>query len=215
MVRTTKAEKQTVAPVAPVENVVVEAAAPKKTKKAAATATAPVVAAPVPAPVPEPVVAESTEQTIFDKLSEYGAKIQQISNLLTTLKNDYKTLEKNVVRELKTAQKLSSKKKKTSSGNRAPSGFTMPTLISDELAAFLGKENGTKMARTVVSKELNNYIKENNLKDKANGKIIHPDKKLAELLRIPPNEQLHFFNLQRYMKVLFPKTPVNATVATA
>jgi len=111
MVRTTKAEKQTVAPVAPVENVVVEAAAPKKTKKAAAKVeAAPVVAA--PAPEPEQVATESAESTIFDKLAEYGAKIQQVSNLLSTLRSDYKTLEKIVVRTIKAAEKSSSKRKK-------------------------------------------------------------------------------------------------------
>jgi len=215
MVRTTKAEKQTVAPVAPapVENVVVEAAAPKKTKKAAAAAkveAAPVVAA--PAPEPEQVATESAESTIFDKLAEYGAKIQQVSNLLSTLKSDYKTLEKIVVREIKAAQKSSSKRKKNSSGNRAPSGFVKPAPISDELAKFLGKSSGTEMARVEVSKEINAYIKSNNLKDQKNGRIIHPDSKLTVLLNVKDGEQLTYFNLQKYMKHHFIK---KAPVATA
>jgi chromatin remodeling complex protein RSC6 len=214
MVRTTKAEKQTVAPVAPapVENVVVEAAAPKKTKKAAAKAeAAPVVAAPVPAPEPEQVATESAESTIFDKLAEYGAKIQQVSNLLSTLKSDYKTLEKVVVREIKAAQKSSSRRKKTSSGNRAPSGFVKPAPISDELAKFLGKTSGTEMARVEVSKEINAYIKSHNLKDQKNGRIIHPDSKLTVLLNVKPGEQLTYFNLQKYMKHHFIKKTADAT----
>ncbi len=211
MVRATKAEKQTAAPAAPkpVENVVVEAAPAKKTTKKvkAAEPVAPVVAA---APV-EPVVAESTESaenTIFTKLSEYGAKIQQVANLLSTLKSDYKTLEKTITRELKTAQKLSSRRKKTASGNRAPSGFVKPTRISDELAKFLGKTAGTEMARTEVSKEINTYINNNNLKDKNNGRIIHPDSKLSVLLNIKNGDELTFFNLQKYMKHHFIKAPV-------
>lgn len=211
MVRTTKAEKQTVAPVAPapVENVVVEAA-PKKTKKSSASAAA---AAPASAPVPEPVAAapESTESTIFEKLAEYGAKIQQVSNLLSTLKSDYKTLEKIVVREIKAAQKSSSRRKKTSSGNRAPSGFVKPTLISDELAKFLGKSTGTEMARTEVSKEINAYINSNNLKDQKNGRIIHPDSKLTVLLNVKPGDELTYFNLQKYMKHHFIKKTATAS----
>jgi len=214
MVRTTKAEKQTVAPVAPaaVENVVVvEAAAPKKTKKAAAKVeAAPVVAA--PAPEPEPVTNESTESTIFDKLAEYGAKLQQVSNLQSTLRSDYKTLEKIVVRTIKAAEKSSSKRKKNSSGNRAPSGFVKPAPISDELAKFLGKSSGTEMARVEVSKEINAYIKSNNLKDEKNGRIIHPDSKLTVLLNVKDGEQLTYFNLQKYMKHHFIK---KAPVATA
>jgi chromatin remodeling complex protein RSC6 len=217
MVRTTKAEKQTVAPVAPapVENVVVEAAAaaPKKTKKAAAKVeAAPVVAAPSPAPEPEQVATETTESTIFDKLAEYGAKLQQVSNLQSTLRSDYKTLEKSVVREIKAAQKSSSRRKKASSGNRAPSGFTKPAPISDELAVFLGKSAGIEMSRTDVSKEINAYINSLNLKDEKNGRIIHPDSKLTVLLNVKDGEQLTYFNLQKYMKHHFIK---KAAVATA
>ena len=209
MVRTTKAEKQT-APAAPVENVVVEAAPKKSTKKATKAAAPEPVAAAAPEPVVEQAAVESTENTVFAKLAEYGAKIQQVSNLLSTLKSDYKTLEKVVVRELKAAQKSSSKRKK-STGNRQPSGFVKPTLISDELALFLGKTAGTEMARTAVSKEINAYINTNNLKDKTNGRIIHPDGKLSVLLNIKNGEQLTYFNLQRYMKHHFKK----AAVATA
>ena len=212
MVRATKAEKQTATPATkPVENVVVEAAPVKKTttKKVKATeaaAPAPVVAAPV-----EPVVTESTESsdnTIFTKLAEYGAKIQQVSNLLSTLKSDYKTLEKTITRELKAAQKSSSRRKKTASGNRAPSGFVKPTRISDELARFLGKTAGTEMARTEVSKEINTYINDNKLKDAKNGRIIHPDSKLSVLLNIKNGDELTYFNLQKYMKHHFIKAPV-------
>jgi chromatin remodeling complex protein RSC6 len=213
MVRTTKAEKQTVAPVAPapVENVVVEAVAPKKTKKAAAKVeAAPVVAA--PAPEPEQVATETAESTIFDKLAEYGAKLQQVSNLQSTLRSDYKTLEKIVVRTIKAAEKSSSRRKKTSSGNRAPSGFTKPAPISDELALFLGKSSGTEMARTEVSREINAYINSNNLKDQKNGRIIHPDSKLTVLLNVKAGEELTYFNLQKYMKHHFTK---KAAVATA
>jgi len=209
MVRTTKAEKQT-AP-APVENVVVETAAKKSTKKATKTAAPEPVAVAAPEPVVEQAV-ETTENTVFAKLAEYGAKIQQVANLLSTLKSDYKTLEKVVVRELKAAQKSSSKRKK-STGNRQPSGFVKPTPISDELAAFLGKTAGTEMARTAVSKEINAYINTNNLKDKTNGRIIHPDGKLSVLLNIKNGEQLTYFNLQRYMKHHFKKAEV--AVATA
>ena len=209
MVRTTKAEKQSApAPApAPVENVVVETAPKKSTKKATKAAAPEPVAVAAPEPVVEQAAAESTENTVFAKLAEYGAKIQQVSNLLSTLKSDYKTLEKAVVRELKAAQKSSSRRKK-STGNRQPSGFVKPTPISDELAAFLGKTAGTEMARTAVSKEINAYINTNNLKDKTNGRIIHPDGKLSVLLNIKNGEQLTYFNLQRYMKHHFKKAPV-------
>ena len=150
----------------------------------------------------EPVV----EGNLQLKLAEYGAKLQSLVALVNVVKNDYKTLEKSVARELKVAQKASSKRKK-SSGNRAPSGFVKPTLITDELASFLGKEQGTLLARTAVSKEINGYIRANNLQDPANGRKINADAKLAKLLKLAKTDELTYFNLQKFMKHHFIKTP--------
>jgi len=101
------------APAPVVENVVVEAKAPKVAKKAkepkAATAAPAVVEPVVAAPaVVEPVVADAAEvveNATSVKLAEFGAKIQQAANVLSTLKSDFKTLEKSIARDLKAAQK--------------------------------------------------------------------------------------------------------------
>ncbi len=192
MVRTTKSEKSSAAPV---ENVVVEK---KKSSKKAVVE-------------PTPVVTETTEapaedSSVFAKLGDYNAKLQQLTALLSTLKSDFKTLEKTVTRELKSAQKSSQKKRKVSA-NRQPSGFVKPTRISDELATFLGKDIGSEMARTEVSKEINLYIRSKSLQDKQNGRKIHPDAALTKLLNIGKGEELTYFNLQRYMKHHFLKSP--------
>jgi len=114
-------------------------------------------------------------------------------------------LEKVVSREMKAAAKASSKKRRNNV-NRKPSGFVKPALISDELAAFLGKTVGSEMARTEVSKEINAYIQAHQLQDKKNGRIIHPDAKLTQLLKVEKNDELTYFNLQRYMKHHFTKS---------
>jgi hypothetical protein len=77
------------------------------------------------------------------------------------------------------------------------SGFLTPSLISDELATFLGKPAGTEMARTVVSKELNSYIQSYGLQ---NGRQINPDEKLRKLLRLSDGDELTYFNLHKYLK---------------
>jgi len=183
-------------------------AAPVKEKKSK-TVKEPVVKKPVvetsaPAtPVVEEVIVDAS--TLTSKLADYSAKIQQLSSVVSLLKTEYKQLEKTVAREIKNAQKTASKKKR-SSGNRAPSGFVKPTLISDELALFLGKEKGTELARTAVSKEINAYIRANSLQDKENGRKIHADTKLAKLLKLGKDDELTYFNLQKYMKNHFIKT---------
>ena len=82
---------------------------------------------------------------------------------------------------------------------RAPSKFCTPSNISDELADFLGKEKGTKLARTEVTRGIQQYIRINDLQDKENKRDIKPDEKLSALFNIPDGEQLTYFNLQRYI----------------
>lgn len=174
-----------------------------RTKKAAAPENEMVPAAPAP------VVAEEAAPvveipSVVSKMSEFSAKLQQLVSLFSTVKNDFKTLEKSVAREMKLAAKASSKKRR-SNVNRKPSGFVKPTKISKELADFLGKDHGVEMARTEVSREINAYILAHKLQDKNNGRIIHPDSKLTKLLKIGKDDELTYFNLQRYMKHHFQK----------
>ena len=86
-----------------------------------------------------------------------------------------------------------------------PSGFITPTKISNELAEFLGKPVGTEMLRTDVSRFINGYIRVNNLQDPQNGRVINPDTKLRALLKIGENDELTYFNLQKYMSPHFIK----------
>jgi chromatin remodeling complex protein RSC6 len=183
---------------------------PKAEKKAKA---APVVEAPAPAPVVEaPVETPAAEapapidaSTLASKLNDFGSKIQQVTTILSSMKADYKLLEKSVSKELKAASK-SKKGKKATSANRQPSGFVKPSVISDELIKFLGKEPGTMMSRVEVSKGINEYITTNSLKDKVSGRQINPDAKLATLLKIGKDEVLTYFNLQRFLKIHFVKS---------
>ena len=193
---------------------VVESAAPaveKKTKTPKAK-TSKVETAPAPTPAAEPVAEASTdsEAPLAEQSVEFLAKLQQLGVMISTLKTEYRALEKKWSREVKTAQKVSSKRKRKA-GNRAPSGFVKPTKISDELASFLGKDKGTEMARTEVTRDINKYIRTHNLQDKENGRKINPDTKLAALLKLKKTDELTYFNLQRYMSPHFAKATKEAT----
>jgi upstream activation factor subunit UAF30 len=204
MVRTAKPAKTADAPpvVDPVSTPVAEKA-PKAKKTKKEVAPAPVEAAPVD-DVAAVDFSEGDVAPLAEKSIEFLAKLQQLSALLSTLKSEYRVLEKQWTRELRSAQKQSSKRKRKA-GNRAPSGFVKPTRISDELASFLEKPAGTEMARTEVTREINVYIRNHNLQDKANGRKINPDSKLASLLKLKKTDELTYFNLQKYMSPHFAK----------
>jgi chromatin remodeling complex protein RSC6 len=211
------------APAAPVE-VKVEAApvvVEKKVAKKAAKKVEEVVSAVVAAPVVDEVVsvalapatevpAASAEASLSEQSTDFFAKIQQLGAVISGLKSEYRALEKRWTKELKMSAKRGNNKRKRAA-NRAPSGFVKPTKISDELATFLDKPTGSEMARTEVTRDINLYIRSNSLQDKANGRKINPDSKLAELLKIDAGEELTYFNLQKYMSRHFAKKAVVAT----
>jgi chromatin remodeling complex protein RSC6 len=177
-------------------------AKPAKTTPAKKVKPEPVVEA---APVVEtPETESSAVESLQTEFTGFMSKLQQVSTLMAELKQSFRALEKKAGRELRAAEKASQKRKRKA-GNRSPSGFVKPTLISNELAAFLGKTQGTEMARTEVTREINAYIRAHNLQDKDNGRKINADKKLAGLLKLKAGEELTYFNLQKYMSPHFAK----------
>ena len=153
-------------------------------------------------PTPPPEVLPETE--VAQAFTDLIAQVQGQQQQLASLKAAIRALEKHAMRELKTALKGSRKGKKRA-GARAPSGFVKPTQISTELATFLGKPAGTEMARTEVTKEINQYIREHDLQDPANGRHILANKPLKELLKLEKSDELTYFNLQRFMSPHFAK----------
>ena len=173
---------------------------------------------PPPAPVPTPVAPEPVKTDpvtpevtpIGDVFANLNRSLVDLTVQLSALKLEVKLVEKHVSKELRILDKLNAKKNKNK-GNRAPSGFVKPTKISDELAVFLGRESGTLMARTDVTKQITAYVRSNNLQAKENGRLILADDKLKKLLKYDekavtdPTQQLSYFNLQKYLSCHFEK----------
>lgn len=195
--------------------------APTKTKAPRVKKPSP--PAPEPEPTPSPVVESTTSSSTEEPTSEtenLSSQSAEFMNELTqwisagsALKAKFKSLEKRWARELKNAQKTNKRKKR--GGNHAPSGFVKPTKISDELAKFLDKPVGTEMARTDVTREINKYIRSQNLQQKENGRYINPDAKLSALLKLKKGDELTYFNLQRYMSPHFIKAVKESVPTTA
>jgi chromatin remodeling complex protein RSC6 len=153
----------------------------------------------------EPLVTEDSNN-IFDQFEIIVDSLSHFRIQVNTIQQQIRQLEKNVKKEMKGLKKVAAKSK--NKGNKKPSGFANPTKVTKELCEFMNKQEGTQIARTEVTRALISYIKANNLQNKANKKIILPDEKLKFLLGIEQEQELTYFNLQKYMNKHFISEPV-------
>ena len=83
-----------------------------------------------------------------------------------------------------------------------------PVPISEELAEFLGLTKGEMYSRQQITQGVNKFVKDNDLQNPENRRYILLESeaglKLKALLR-EPDQPLTFFNIQRYLKVHYPK----------
>jgi len=133
-------------------------------------------------------------ESIIDNLSSFKVQISNIQQQI-------RVLDKSIKKQMKTHEKGLAKRAKKPA--RAPSGFARPSKVTKELCEFMNKEEGTKIARTEVTRALVSYIKSNNLEKKENSKIISPDDKLKFLLGVDETDELTYFNIQKYMNKHF------------
>ena len=207
---------------APAASVAAAAPAAKvvKAKAAAAASPAPAAAAPVKtvdvvasvdaAADPAAEVEGSVSAALYTSVL---SKLQSTQSLIASIRAEVNELKRQHARELRVANKANKRRK--TNANRAPSGFVKPTLISNELAAFLGKPEGSVLARTEVTREVNAYIRSQKLQDKDNGRKINPDAKLLKLLKLKKGDELTYFNLQKYMAAHFAKSTPAVAGASA
>lgn len=196
--------------------------APNKKKTKTKKTTKQTTPAPTPAavPVPEPVTAPVTvpepvsplsnandSSCFFDyshKFSELNARLKEAQNIIKDTLSEMSKFEKQITKDRKQVEKELKKKKPKNKTNRQLNGFSKPGDVSDELKTFFGLGKDEKIARTEVTKKITSYCNSNKLQNQKDKRIILPDKKLKKLLRLNDNEELTYFNLQKYMKIHFP-----------
>jgi chromatin remodeling complex protein RSC6 len=188
--------KKTVAPATPAA-VPAKAAPTAVEKKAVPEKKA---AAPVAAVTPsadEPVVV-STFDELVSKVNSFASLLKETQVLLKALSKEYDRMKKTVEKT----------ERKRANARTNPNGFAKPAKITDEMHEFLGVPKGTEISRTDVTRRVNAYIKEHNLYNPANKRIILPDAKLRKILGAAPDQEVTFFNLQRFLSASFVKKPV-------
>ena len=106
--------------------------------------------------VKTPTSTETAEAAIEDQFQGVLAMLSGFRGQITMLQNHIRGLEKNVRKQMKQLQREA--KKNRNRGNRKPSGFAVPTPISDELCDFMKRPHGSQVARTEVTQYIITYI---------------------------------------------------------
>ena len=180
-----------------------------KSKKTTTPAPAP---APVPEPAPEPVAPVTTEAPVVSDtpyLEEFTAVVSALDEAMNTirgLRTRLQKLEKQIHRDTKTLNKKASGKRarKPRDPNAPKSGFAKEGPVSDEMRKFLGLKKDELISRTNVTKRIHEYCKTKNLQNPDDKRQIKADASLRKLLKMSKDDDLTFFNLQKFMKVHFP-----------
>lgn len=193
--------------------------APKKTTPVSADAVAPKTKTPKAVPVPEPVVAEPpatepevvvTDEAVSSPMALLEEKIALLSATFKEVNVQVRLVKKEIDRLRRIADRV---EKKKASAKSSPNGFAKASKITDELCVFLGVPSGSERSRTDVTREIHKYVQANDLSDPKNKRIIlaHKDAKLKALLGSTDNDEISYFNLQKFLKHHFIKpTPVVA-----
>jgi len=139
---------------------------------------------------------------VQEEFSQVLARLNGLKTLCSSVISQIKGLEKNVKKQMKKYERDIKKQSKMS--KKKPSGFAMPTKVSEKLSDFMGLTEGQQVARTEVTKYIINYIKTNNLQNPNNNQSIIPDVKLKSLFDNHDGE-ITYFNIQKHMNKHFIK----------
>ena len=142
-------------------------------------------------------------EEFFLQFESLITQLNAVKSNISGIQQNIKHLEKTVKKQMKGLKREVTKTK--NKGNRQPSGFAKPSKVTKELCEFMNKAEGSEIARTEVTRALVAYIKENKLENTSNSKIISPDNKLKILLGLHDDQELTYFNIQKYMNKHFVK----------
>jgi chromatin remodeling complex protein RSC6 len=192
-----------------------KAAAPKATKTASASSNVTTEVVNASAETSSNVTTEVVNAPAETALSKIESGFSSLQERLTAFRElhaqvmrDTKTLHKEVLRSLRDGAKRKRPKRVLTAeekANRTPNGFQQPVQISAELCNFLGKPEGSLVARTDVTSYFAEYVKKNELQDNKDRKLICPDDTLCKLLNLKKSDKITFFSMQTHMKHHYPK----------
>ena len=131
-------------------------------------------------------------------VAELQKRIEVLETKLTRQERAFRKFKKDLIPE---------SERKT----RTPSGFAKTTYLSPGMCEFLQLPEGSELARAEVTKRVLAYVKDKNLQNKEQKRMIDVDEKLRKLLNPAADEHVTYFSIQRLLKVHYIK-PSSADV---
>tara|TARA_B100001540_G_C15767579_1_gene624714 strand:+ start:809 stop:1504 length:696 start_codon:yes stop_codon:yes gene_type:complete len=152
-------------------------------------------------------------------LAEFDAILEEFDTEIQNLRSaDTKSRRTTGVKFLRTASKrirtlkndsarCMKVRKQSTRPRNTTSGFMKPVNISNEMCKFTGWETDCPKSRVDVTKYICNYIKEKELQNPTDRRIILPDSKLKKLLSTENDEDqpLTYYTLQKRIQHHFSK----------
>jgi len=172
--------------------------------------------------VPEPVAAPVVELAAVEVAAEESNETyESVMTVVREKRAAIKVLDKEVDALMKTAEKLHARevkaggksKRSAPKKDRAPSGFAKATPVPEALRVFLKLAADVELPRTEVAKQIYAYVRDKNLRDKEDRRIIHPDKVLQKLFNLGDKETLDFKNFQKQLSRHYPQSATKKAAA--
>ena len=135
-------------------------------------------------------------------MDSLATELAAIRAELADLHKEHKSMMK-MLRKMKTAQEDPTGEK--AKARAANNSFNKFVEITSELREFLALPTDEQISRSQVSKRMNVYVTENNLKHPDNKRIIILDDKLKSLLKPEEGVQVTFQNIQKYLSPHYVK----------
>lgn len=149
---------------------------------------------------------EKSTRTVKEILADIETNTGEQVVLQRAIKALYKELDKAHKVEMKDASKRK-KKDSSSTEKRDPSGFNAKQPVPPEFCEQpWGCEPDQELPRTMLTKMVYDYVKEENLQDPSDKRRIFPNEVLRKLFHLKETDELHFNNFQTYMKRLYDRS---------
>ena len=152
------------------------------------------------------MILESDSGSDSDSESSDSSSSSSRSSSSSTSRNEYYNpikIAKKINPTPKSKASVSKKSTKKTENNpekpKKQSALTRPLKISSELLSFLGMSPGTLMSRVEVNKGLMSYVKENDLQNPEDRRLVIPDKKLNILLGYP-DDKVRLVGMSKFLK---------------